>query len=44
MVVRPIGNLKPELVSAVITRSRDSFTAASGQADDDDDACRRSRH
>ena len=31
MVVRPIGNLKPELVSAVVTRSRDSFTAASGR-------------
>jgi hypothetical protein len=27
----PIGNLKPELVSAVETRSRDSFTAASGR-------------
>ena len=31
MVVRPMGNLKPELVSAVVTRSRDSFTAASGR-------------
>src|SRR3989442_1519045 len=30
IVVRPIGNLKPELVIAVLTRSRDSFTAASG--------------
>src|ERR1700722_4713443 len=30
IVVRPIGNLKPELVRAVETRSRDSFTAASG--------------
>src|SRR6202044_3797114 len=30
MVVRPMGNLNPELVSAVETRSRDSFTAASG--------------
>src|SRR5262245_57423903 len=30
MVVRPIGNLKPELDKAVLTRSRDSFTAASG--------------
>src|ERR1017187_4432351 len=30
MVVRPIGNLKPELLRAVVTRSRDSFTAASG--------------
>src|SRR5580698_6789161 len=30
MVVRPMGNLNPELVSAVLTRSRDSFTAASG--------------
>ena len=31
MVVRPMGNLKPELASAVVTRSRDSFTAASGR-------------
>src|SRR5688572_5245514 len=31
MVVRPRGFLKPELVSAVLTRSRDSFTAASGK-------------
>ena len=31
MVERPIGNLKPELESAVLTRSRDSFTAASGR-------------
>src|ERR1017187_3500895 len=31
MVVRPIGNLKPELLRAVVTRSRDSFTAASGR-------------
>src|SRR5580658_9680441 len=30
MVVRPMGNLNPELVSAVETLSRDSFTAASG--------------
>ena len=30
MVVRPKVKLKPELMSAVITRSRDSFTAASG--------------
>src|SRR5262245_55141363 len=30
MVVRPIGNLKPELVIAVLTRSCDSRTAASG--------------
>src|SRR5271163_1017036 len=30
MVLRPMGNLKPELVSAVLTRSRDSLTAASG--------------
>src|SRR5580658_9394770 len=30
MVVRPMGNLNPELVNAVETRSRDSFTAASG--------------
>src|SRR3984957_16208018 len=31
MVVLPIGNLNPELVSAVETRSRDSLTAASGR-------------
>ena len=31
IVVRPKVKLKPELVSAVITRSRDSFTAASGK-------------
>ena len=31
IVMRPIGNLNPELVSAVETRSRDSFTAASGR-------------
>src|SRR5580704_965786 len=31
IVVRPIGNLNPELVRAVLTRSRDSFTAASGR-------------
>jgi hypothetical protein len=31
MVVRPMGNLKPELVRAVLTRSRASFTAASGR-------------
>jgi len=31
IVVRPIGNLKPELVRAVLTRSRDSLTAASGK-------------
>jgi hypothetical protein len=30
IVVRPIGNLKPELFRAVLTRSRDSLTAASG--------------
>src|SRR5580658_3853322 len=30
MVVRPMGNLNPEFVSAVETRSRDSFTATSG--------------
>src|SRR5208282_4898280 len=30
IVVRPKGNLNPELVMAVETRSRDSFTAASG--------------
>ena len=37
MVVRPKVKLNPELISAVITRSRDSFTAASGKPDDDDD-------
>jgi hypothetical protein len=31
IVLRPMGNLKPELVRAVLTRSRDSFTAASGK-------------
>jgi hypothetical protein len=30
MVVRPKVKLNPELISAVITRSRDSLTAASG--------------
>jgi hypothetical protein len=30
-VVRPMGNLNPELVRAVVTRSLDSFTAASGR-------------
>src|SRR5690349_17183001 len=30
IVVRPNVNVNPELISAVITRSRDSFTAASG--------------
>jgi len=30
MVERPTGNLKPELVGAVETRSGDSLTAASG--------------
>jgi len=31
MVVRPMGNLKPELLIAVVTRSRDSLTAVSGR-------------
>ena len=31
MVVRPMGFLNPELLSAVLTRSRDSFTAVSGR-------------
>src|SRR5665213_1943902 len=31
IVERPIGTLNPELLSAVLTRSRDSFTAASGR-------------
>ena len=31
MVDRHKGNLKPELVGTVETRSRDSFTAAAGQ-------------
>ena len=30
MVIRVVGNLKPVLVIAARTRSRDSFTAASG--------------
>ncbi len=31
MALRPIGNLNPELFSAVMTRSRDSLTAPSGK-------------
>src|SRR5205814_1643401 len=31
IVVRPNVKLNPELISAVMTRSRDSFTAASGR-------------
>src|SRR5436190_21363965 len=31
MVVRPMGGLKPEFEIAVMTRSRDSFTAVSGK-------------
>ena len=38
MASRPMGNSKPELVSAVLTRSRDSLTAASGKPNDDDNA------
>jgi hypothetical protein len=30
MVQRPMGNLNPELVGVVVTRSRGFFTAASG--------------
>src|SRR5438552_1405062 len=30
IVVRPMGNLNAELAMAVLTRSRDSFTAVSG--------------
>jgi len=37
MVVRPMGNLKPELVRAVETRSRDSLTAAFRQAQENDE-------